>query len=126
MRLYELTVILDSSLDESTLQAEIDKIQNRITGSRGKIHKLDRWGNRRMAYEIGNHNQGYYVFFLFECEPGLTMEIEKNMRINETILRFLTVQSPGEVPVAVAPKPADDKADLPEKPESDEEEQFQE
>jgi len=119
MRLYELTVIFDSSLDESTLQAEIDKIQNRITGSRGKIHKLDRWGNRRMAYEIGNHGQGYYVFFLFECDPGLTTEIERNMRINEAILRFLTVQSPGEAPAAIDLKPVDDPVEI------DEEETFQ-
>jgi small subunit ribosomal protein S6 len=98
MRLYELTVIIDSSLDESSLQSEIEKIENRITGSGGKIHKLDRWGVKRLAYVIDKHSQGYYAFFLFESEPGLTMELERNMRINENVLRFLTVSSPGLVP----------------------------
>jgi len=104
MRLYELTVIFNSSLDESTLQAEIEKIQNRITGAGGKIARLDRWGVRRLAYEIGSHNQGYYVFFLFESEPGLSMELERNMRINENVLRFLTILSPGETPAPVKRK----------------------
>ncbi len=116
MRLYELIVIIDSSIDESSLTAEIEKIENRIKSSGGKIHKLDRWGNKRLAYEINKQNHGHYVFFLFEAEPGLTTEIERNMRINENILRFLTVISPGETPVAAKKKPAEDEAEI-DKPE---------
>lgn len=96
MKLYELTVILDSSLDESTQQAEIDKIQNRITGSGGKVVRLDRWGVRRMAYAINNQYSGYYVHFLFESEPGSTTENERQMKINENIIRYLTVASVSE------------------------------
>ncbi len=100
MRLYELTLIIDSSLDESTIQTEIEKIENRITDSGGKIHRLDRWGMKRLAYEIKKRTQGYYVFFLFEADPGLTSEIEKNLRLSENVLRYLTILSPAEVPVA--------------------------
>jgi len=98
MRLYELTVIIDSSLDESTIQTEIEKIENRITDSNGKIHRLDRWGLKRLAYEIKKHTQGYYVFFLFEANPGLTGEIEKNLRLSENVLRYLSILSPVEIP----------------------------
>lgn len=112
MRLYELTVIIDSSLDESSLTAEIEKIESRIKSSGGKIHKLDRWGNKRLAYEISRQNHGYYVFFLFEAAPGLSAEIERNMRINENILRFLTVASPGEAPATAKSKPEEDEADI--------------
>lgn len=100
MRLYELTVIIDSSLDESAIQTEIEKIESRITDSGGKIHRLDRWGIKRLAYEIKKRTQGYYVFFLFEADPGLTREIEKNLRLSDSILRYLTIVSPAEVPVA--------------------------
>ena len=100
MKLYELTVIIDSSLDESTIQTEIEKIENRITDSNGKIHRLDRWGLKRLAYEIKKRTQGYYVFFLFEANPGLTGEIEKNLRLSENVLRYLTILSPAEVPAA--------------------------
>ena len=112
MRLYELTVILSSSLDESSLTAEIEKIENRIKTSGGKIHKSDRWGTKRLAYEINKQYQGYYVFFLFDANPGLTMEIERNMRINENIIRFLTVLSPGEAPVITKKKPAENTAEV--------------
>ncbi len=111
MKLYELTVILDSSLDESTQTAEIEKIEKSITSSGGKIHKLDRWGNKRLAYEINKQNQGYYVFFLFDANPGLTTEIERGMKLNENILRFLTVVSPEEAPVAEKKKPAEETAE---------------
>lgn len=100
MRLYELTVIIDSSLDESAIQAEIEKIENRITDSGGKIHRLDRWGLKRLAYEIRKRTQGYYVFFLFEADPGLTGEIEKNLRLSESVLRYLTILSSAQVSVA--------------------------
>jgi small subunit ribosomal protein S6 len=106
MRLYELTLIIDSSLDESTIQSEIEKIENRITDSGGKIHRLDRWGLRRLAYEIKKHSQGYYVFFLFEANPGLTGEIEKNLKLNENILRYLTILSPTDVLAAGKPEQA--------------------
>jgi small subunit ribosomal protein S6 len=98
MRLYELTVIFDSTSDESTIQGEIDKIESRVTESGGKMHRLDRWGVKRLAYLIKNRNQGYYVFFLFEAEPGVTSQIEKNLRLSEHVIRYLTVLSPGEIP----------------------------
>ena len=102
MRLYELTVIINPSLDDSSIQAEIDKIEKQITDSNGKIHKIDRWGVRRLAYIIQGSNQGYYVLFLFEADSGLTSGIEKSLRINENIFRFLTVMSVSEVPVEKA------------------------
>ncbi len=104
MRLYELTLIIDSSLEESTIQNEIEKIESRITDSGGKIHRLDRWGLKRLAYVIKKQTQGYYVFFLFEADPGLTAEIEKNLKLSENVLRYLTILSPSEVPAAEKPE----------------------
>ncbi len=98
MKLYELTVIFNPTLDDATVQVEVDKIEKQITGSGGQIEKIDRWGMRRMTYRIGGHHQGMYIFFLFRCNPGLTTEIERNLRLNENVLRFLTVVSPGLVP----------------------------
>jgi small subunit ribosomal protein S6 len=106
MKLYELTVIFDSSLDDSSIQAEIDKIQKHITGDGGKVFQVDRWGVRRLAYLIEKHHQGNYVFFLFESNPGLSTEIERGLKINDNVLRYLTVVSeaglPEEKPAVVA------------------------
>ncbi|UCC80852.1 MAG: 30S ribosomal protein S6 [Candidatus Zixiibacteriota bacterium] len=93
MKLYELTVIINSSLEESAVQAEVEKIENQITSAEGKIHKLERWGVRRLTYLIQGFNQGYYVHFLYEGPSRLVSEIERTLRINENILRYLTVQA---------------------------------
>ena len=105
MKRYELTIIFDSSLEESVLQAEITKVEKQITDAKGDVKNIDRWGVRRLAYLINNHHQGYYVLFQFESKPGLTTEIERNLRINDNVLRFLTVLWT-EAPVVEKPKPA--------------------
>ena len=97
MKLYELTIILNPTLDDSSIQTEVDRIERQITGGGGQIEKIERWGNRRLTYRIKTQTQGYYVFFLFNAPPGLSAEIEKSMRLNENILRFLTILSPGIV-----------------------------
>jgi small subunit ribosomal protein S6 len=101
MKLYELTLIINPTLDDATVQAEVEKVEKQITGSGGKVEKIDRWGIRRFTYRIGGHHQGIYVHFLFSSKPGLSTEIERNLRLSESILRYLTVQSPGVAP----PKP---------------------
>ena len=93
MKLYELTVIINSSLEESVIQADIEKIESQITSGGGKIHKIERWGVKRLTYLIKGFHQGFYVHFLFEAVGALVGELEKNMRINENILRYLTVQA---------------------------------
>lgn len=98
MKLYELTVILNSSLEESVIQAEIEKIEKQITSAKGKIYKLERWGVRRLTYLIRGFHQGFYVHFLFEAPTALISEMERIMRINENILRYLTVLAPGLPP----------------------------
>jgi small subunit ribosomal protein S6 len=99
MKLYELTIIFNPTLDESAIQSEIEKIEKQISGSGGQIEKIDRWGTKRMTYKIRGHHQGLYVFFLFKAKPGLSSEIERSLRLNENVLRFLTILSPGTVAV---------------------------
>jgi small subunit ribosomal protein S6 len=94
MKLYELTVIINSTLEDSVVQAEIETIEKQIESSGGKIHKLERWGVKRLTYSIKGFHQGFYVHFLFEASGPLISDLEKNMRINENVLRFLTVSAP--------------------------------
>jgi small subunit ribosomal protein S6 len=114
MRLYELTIIINPTLDDSSIQSEIEKIEKQITGAGGQIEKIERWGIRRLTYRIATQHQGYYVFFLFNAQPGLSMEIERALRLNENILRLLTILSPGtaiQKPVKAAPIEPEMQAD---------------
>lgn len=113
MKLYEFTVIINSSLEESAIQTEIEAIEKQITSGGGKIHKLERWGAKRMTYLIKGFHQGFYVHFLFEASPNVISGLEKSMRINENILRYLTV-------LAMTPPPKEEKPEVEKTEASDE------
>lgn len=94
MRQYELMVILDPRKvdgDEAVGQM-LDKIQGIITGDGGRVVNLDRWGRRRLAYEIGGTAEGYYVVLQFETEPKTAAELARVLRITEGVLRHLIVR----------------------------------
>jgi len=97
LRRYETTFILDPTLSEEKIEQEITKVEELIEAQQGKIVKTDRWGLRRLTCSIKKKTQGYYVFILYDSEAGLPKEIEKSFRLNESILRYLTIVSLEEV-----------------------------
>ena len=93
MRLYETTFITDSQLSESEIETEIKKVEELITANGGEIVETQRWGVRRFAYEIGHKRQGYYAHFLHKSATSIPAAIEAAFKVNERIIRFLTVLS---------------------------------
>jgi small subunit ribosomal protein S6 len=92
MRHYETTFILRPNLGEEQFTEIIDRTVGIITGDGGAIITLDRWGIKRLAYEINREVQGYYVYLNFAA-PGKTVdEIERIFRIDDRVLRYLTVK----------------------------------
>jgi len=91
VKLYETGIIINPQLEESQFQSEIDSVQNLISESGGEIKKIDRWGMRRMAYEIKKNHQGFYVFFIYKGVGTIPQKLEKNFLLNENIMRFMTV-----------------------------------
>ena len=92
MRHYETTFILRPNLGEEQFTEIIDRTVGIITGDDGAIITLDRWGIKRLAYEIKREVQGYYVYLNFAA-PGKTVdEIERIFRIDDRVLRYLTVK----------------------------------
>lgn len=103
MRKYETVFVLDSSLDKSTLDQEVKKVEDLIASREGKVIKVDRWGIRRLAYPIAKKQQGYYTLIIFEGEADLPGELERSYKLNESCLRWLTVlceteEEPQEIP----------------------------
>jgi small subunit ribosomal protein S6 len=92
MRHYETTYILRPNLGEEQFTEIIDRTNAIVTNDGGTIICLDRWGIKRLAYEINRENQGYYVYMNYAA-PGKTVdEIERIFRIDDRVLRYLTVK----------------------------------
>lgn len=91
MKFYETGLIFTPQLDESEFDNEIKKITDLIESNSGKIEKVDRWGIRRLAYEIKKKTQGYYTFIYYTSPTDVPGKIETMLRINENCLRFMTI-----------------------------------
>ena len=102
MRDYELMVVLDPNLDETALEAMNTRIQTLITQRGGTSENVDGWGRRRLAYPIGRHRDGFYVLSRVQLPPNAAVEIERALKLNESVIRHLLVRSEG----LAAPAPA--------------------
>ena len=87
MRHYELLVILDPSLDERTVTPSLETFLRVVTGDGGTVEKVDVWGKRRMAYEIAKHAEGIYAVLDVTCEPATVAELDRQLSLNESVLR---------------------------------------
>ena len=104
MRDYELMVVLDPNLDESALEAMTNRIDSLITQRGGTVSEhVDGWGRRRLAYPIGRYRDGFYVLTRLQLPPNAAVEIERALKLNESVIRHLLVRSEGLVPAAAAP-----------------------
>lgn len=93
MRAYELVFIVSPELEEEATTEIVDKVSGWITDEGGKINQAEEWGRRKFSYMIGNHKEGQYYLFQVEMDPSLVATLERNLRLQEPILRYLiTVQ----------------------------------
>ncbi|HHV42023.1 MAG TPA: 30S ribosomal protein S6 [Clostridiaceae bacterium] len=90
MRTYELMYILNPTIGEEKIELEMQRIQN-IVETQGKIIDVDVWGRRKLAYEIQDEQEGYYVLVHFESEPNFPKEVERLLKISDNVMRYLIV-----------------------------------
>jgi len=89
MNKYELCLVLNAKIDDEVRVAEFDKVKELITRFGGTVTKIDSWGKRRLAYEIQKMNEGFYFFVKFDAPADAPAEIEKRVRIMESVMRYL-------------------------------------
>lgn len=89
MNKYQLLFIIDNSIDDEAKDAVIEKFSSLIQELGGTVGMLDKWGTRKYAYPINFKNEGYYVLMQFEAAPTVPAEIDRQMRINDNIVRQL-------------------------------------
>ena len=93
MNRYELTYIIDTALEESARKELIEKVSNLIVANGGEVEKVDEtWGKRRLAYAINYKTEGWYVLVTFKAPAELPKELERNLEIYESVIRYLVVK----------------------------------
>lgn len=92
MRRYEQVYILRPSMSEDEITTLIESINNIILKEQGTRIQLDKWGMRKLAYPIKKETQGFYVFCDFAGTPKAVAEIERKFRIDDTVLKYLSVK----------------------------------
>jgi small subunit ribosomal protein S6 len=94
IRQYESIFILDSHLSGDQIESNIEKYSKYIQEGGGGIKFIDRLGKRRLAYEIAKKQYGYYVHIRFEADGSFIRELGREFRLNDAVLRHLTVLVP--------------------------------
>lgn len=93
MNKYETLFILNTSLEEEAKKAIIEKFKGVIEIGGGAIENVDEWGNRKLAYEIGKANEGYYTLINFTAAPELPKELDRVFRITDGVIRHIIVRN---------------------------------
>ena len=89
MRKYELICIIQPELDETAFKGAIDRIQGWVADSGGSVDKVDVWGRRRLAFHIHKQREGQYVLLNVTLDPKTTIELERNIRFLEPVMRYM-------------------------------------
>jgi small subunit ribosomal protein S6 len=87
MRAYELMVIIDPDVEERTVEPTLEKFLNVVRNGEGTVDKVDIWGRRRLAYEIKKKSEGIYAVVNFTATPAIAAELDRQLGLNETIMR---------------------------------------
>ena len=91
MNKYESVVIINPTVDEEGMKALISKFTDLINND-GKVEKVDELGKRKLAYDVKKFSEGFYAVFYFEDNSDLIAELERNYRITDEIIKFMTVK----------------------------------
>ena len=91
-RTYESVIIINAALEDEQVEATISRMQETITTHGGELIELDKWGRKRLAYPIKKAKSGYYVVIRFSATTDLVSTLERNYRLDENVIRYLTIQ----------------------------------
>ena len=91
MNKYESVVIINPNVDEEGIKSLVQKFETLINTD-GKVEITEELGKRRLAYEVKKNKEGYYVIFHFEANTSLIAELERNYRITDEVIKFMTIK----------------------------------
>ena len=103
MNQYEVMYVIDPAMEDSARVELINRFSDLVKKNGGEVDRVDEWGKRRLAYAIQYKTEGYYVLMYIKAPADLPREIERNMKISDAVLRYLTVKYEGELPAKREP-----------------------
>ena len=98
MNQYEVMYVIDTALEDQVRQELIARFASLVEQNGGKVDRIDEWGKRRLAYAINYKTEGYYVLMYISAPPALPRELQRNLQISESILRYLVIRFEGALP----------------------------
>jgi small subunit ribosomal protein S6 len=107
-REYETIYILRPNTPNEGVAEVNTRIKGVIEGMGGKVIKIDNWGKRRLAYEVAKERKGIYLYWQYLAQPGVVEETERNLRMLDAVIRYLTVKVDEDVDVSARPTEIDE------------------
>ncbi len=94
MRTYEVIFILDPGLADDAVEAAITAAKGVVSREGGEVVEVQKWGKKRLAYEVRKRREGHYVYFRVQGEPKALTELSRHLKIAEPVLKHLQVLMP--------------------------------
>lgn len=92
MRPYELLLVLKPTLEDEAVDAFLERLMSIVTSENGQIDNVDKWGKRRLAYEIKGFTEGFYVVIKFTAATETANEVERVIKITDEVIRHMLVR----------------------------------
>jgi small subunit ribosomal protein S6 len=103
---YETLLIFDPRLTEEEVTALLTKLQETLASLGGEVVKAESWGKRRLAYDMRKQREGTYAILESRAQPPIVKEFERQLKLNEQVLRYFTTRVPAPKRIRSAPKAA--------------------
>ncbi len=111
MPLYECVLIARNDVTQQQVEAVADQIATQLEGEEGSVKKREYWGLRSLSYRIKKNRKGHYMLLGLDAKPASVTEMERQLRLNEDILRFMTIRVDAieEAPSSILSRKSDDR-----------------
>lgn len=120
MRDYEVVYIFSPGLETEQIESKLDRYHETLTRDGGQVSAVEHWGKRQLSYPIRKASNGYYVVVQFSAEPEVLPDLERQLKLDEDLLRHLIVLSEGELPTPPSMRGEEDEGEEEEEEEEEE------
>jgi small subunit ribosomal protein S6 len=109
-RRYESMIVFRADLQEAGTKEQIERVRKLLEGNGGVTGEIHEWGLRELAYEIEKERRGFYVLVEYTGTAATVAELERNLKLSDAVLRFVSVRQGKDMPAAGVPRDTREEA----------------